>query len=180
MQPLFSVKNFKSHKKVIASFFSINNFKVVRKWQSPFFSIKNFRSCKAVMELFLSFRSFKSCKEVTELFFSDHAFLSFIWCINFLEQYFLCQFPLNFFDYTFLSLTVFLWLYILISMKKDADHISAINGFPYIMPEAAVRSFPWYTVQNIFGNTGRRALKLVMTACGNFTFNWIFCVYSFS
>ena len=100
MKPFFSAKNFESHKKVIESFFSINNFKVVRKSQSPFFSIKNFRSCKAVMELFLSFRSFKSCKEVTELFFSDHAFLSFIWCINFLEQYFLSV-P-----------TEFLWLYI--------------------------------------------------------------------
>ena len=64
-------------------------------------------------------------------------------------------------------------------MKKDADHIAVINGFVYIVSEVAVPSFP-SAVQNIFGNTGGRVLMLVMTACGNFTVNWIFCIYSFS
>ena len=31
-------------------------------------------------------------------------------------------------------------------------------------------------VGNIFGNTGGRVVMLVMTACGNFTFNWILTV----
>ena len=41
------------------------------------------------------------------------------------------------------------------------------------MSEAAVPSF---SVLNIFGNTGGRALILVMTACRNFTSNWILTV----
>ena len=66
-------------------------------------------------------------------------------------------------------------------MKKDAEHISVnnvsyfpttqINGFTYIMSEAAIPSFPSTAVQNIFGNTGGRVLMFVMTAI---TFNWIF------
>ena len=31
-----------------------------------------------------------------------------------------------------------------------------------------------------FGETGGTVLMSVMTACGNFAFNWIFCVYLFS
>ena len=123
MQPFFSIKIFKIHKKVMRSFLALITVKVVRKWRSPFFRIKNFKSCQVVMEFFqrqffLSFRSFKSREKVTESFFSNHASLSF----QSLEQYFLCQFPLNFFDF-------FLWLNIsftihFISMKKDAEHIS--------------------------------------------------------
>ena len=48
------------------------------------------------------------------------------------------------------------------------------------MSEATAGVFRHAAVQNIFGNTGGRALMLVMTACENFVFNWIFCVYWFS
>ena len=48
------------------------------------------------------------------------------------------------------------------------------------MSEATAGVFRHAAVQNIFGNTSGRVLMLVMTACGNFAFNWIFCVYSFS
>ena len=41
------------------------------------------------------------------------------------------------------------------------------------MSEAAVPSFPSYTYFGIFGMTGESVLILVMTASGNFTFNWV-------
>ena len=66
------------------------------------------------MEFLLSFKSFKSHKKVTESFFSGHISLSFHVIHNFLEQHFICQFPLNFFDYN----------NILISMKKNVENIS--------------------------------------------------------
>ena len=64
-------------------------------------------------------------------------------------------------------------------MKKDTEHIlvntvellptTQMHGFfTYIMSEAAVL--------NIFGSTGGRVPMLVMTVCGNFALNWIFCV----
>ena len=125
MESLFKMNTFKSLKEVMESFFNIKNFKNRKKVMESFFGIKNFKSRKALMEFFLSFRNFKSRKKMTEFFFGGHALLSFhIWCKNFLEQYFLCPFPLNFFDYTFLSLTLHFFDYILISMKKDAEHIS--------------------------------------------------------
>ena len=48
------------------------------------------------------------------------------------------------------------------------------------MSEATVPNFRHAAVQNIFGNTGGRVLMLVMTACENSTFNWIFCGHTFS
>ena len=42
------------------------------------------------------------------------------------------------------------------------------------MSEATVGVFHHAAVHNIFGNTGGRVLMLVMTACGNFAFTWIF------
>ena len=85
--------------------FGIKNCKTVMVF---FFSIKNFKSRKKVMEFFFSISNFESSKKVTESLFSGHASLC-----NFLEQYFLCQFQLNFFDYN----------NILIFMRKDAWHI---------------------------------------------------------
>ena len=79
-----------------------------------FFGIKNFKSHKVVVEFFLSFRSFKSREKWLRLFLVVMLPSAFIWCTNFLEQHFLGQFPLNFFDYN----------NILISMKKDAEQIS--------------------------------------------------------
>ena len=98
------------------SFFSINNLKSRKKVarKNRFFIIRNFKSRNAVMEFFLSFKSFKSSKKVIESFFSGHALISFYVTHNFLEQYFLCQFLLNFFDDK----------NILICMEKDAEHIS--------------------------------------------------------
>ena len=121
------LKNFKSHKKVMESFFDIKNFKTV---MFSFFSIKNFKSRIAVMEFFLSFRSCKSRKKMTESLFSGHALLSFHMMHKFPGTMFSLSAPteflwlyISFFGY-YISLTIFLWLYILISMKKDAVHIS--------------------------------------------------------
>ena len=100
MESLFSINNLKSRKKVIR--------------RSPFFIIKNFKSRKAVMEFFLNLKSFKRGKKEMESFFSGHSSLSFHIIHDFLGQYFLCQFPLNFFDDN----------NILIFMKKDAEYIS--------------------------------------------------------
>ena len=82
---------------------------------------------------------------------------------------------------------------ILISMTKNIEHISVntvratfllhkiynILCFTYIISEATVLSFPSCGFDYI-NSTGGRVFMLVMTACGNFAFNWIFCVYSFS
>ena len=65
----------------------------------PFFSIKNLKRRKKVMEFFFSINNCKSRKKVTECFFTGHASLSFHMMHNSLEQCFLCQLPLNFFDY---------------------------------------------------------------------------------
>ena len=66
-----------------------------------------------MVEFFLSFKNFKSHK--SRVLFQWPRFIKFSYdATNFLEQHFLCQFPLNFFDYN----------NILISMKKDVEHIS--------------------------------------------------------
>ena len=116
VESLFGFKNFKIRKKVMESLFSINNLKSRKKVirRSPFFIIKNFKSRKAVMEFFLNLKSFKRGKKEMESFFSGHSSLSFHIIHDFLGQYFLCQFPLNFFDDN----------NILIFMKKDAEYIS--------------------------------------------------------
>ena len=95
-------------------------------------------------------------------------YLIFVFMMHNFPLYFLCQFPLNFFDYN----------NILIFMKKDAEHISVNavktfsyytnNGFTCIMSEAAVTSFPSYSFSEHF-----RKYPWKITACGNFTFNWI-------
>ena len=51
MQPFFSIRNFKSHKKMMDSFFGIKNGKIV---MVSFFSIKNFKSHKKVIGSFFS------------------------------------------------------------------------------------------------------------------------------
>ena len=115
MESFFGIKNFKSRKEVMTeSFFSINNFKSRKRVTESFSSIKNFESHKAVMEFFLSFKSFKSRKKVTKSFFSGHTSLNFHIMHTFPGTIFFCHFPLNFFEYN----------NILISMKKDAEHIS--------------------------------------------------------
>ena len=100
------------------SFSALITLKVVRKWRIPFFSIKNVNFRKAVMEFFLSFRSFKSGKKVTESFFSGHTSLSFHMMQKFQGTIFSLSVPTDFFYYTFF------WVCILISVKKDAEHIS--------------------------------------------------------
>ena len=105
------------------------------------------------MEIFLSFQNFNSRKKVTSgrVFFQWSRSILLSWCTNFLEQYFLWQFPLNFFDYN----------NILISVKNDAGHIS-VNTV-----RATVRATVRVTV---------RVLNLVIAARGNFTFNLILTV----
>ena len=44
------------------------------------------------------------------------------------------------------------------------------------MLEAAVPSSPSYSYSDIFGMTSGSVLILAMTACGNFTFNWVLTV----
>ena len=137
MDSLLNIKNFKSHKKVMESFFGIKTFKTVmvsffiiknvnsrKKIMESFFQHWNLKSSIAMMEFSLSFISFKNRNQVTESFFSGHALLSFHMMHKTSWNNIFCQFPLNFFQYTFLSLTIFLWLYNLISMKKDAEHNS--------------------------------------------------------
>ena len=51
-------------------------------------------------------------------------------------------------------------------MKKGIEHISVNTVRAIFLLHGAV--------QNIFENTGGRVLMLVMTACGNFAFTWIF------
>ena len=110
--------SFSSIKKVVRKwwnpFSALTTLTVVKKWWSLFFSIKNFKNRKAVVEFFLSFKSFKSCKKMTESFFSGHASLNFHMMCKFPLTNFFSQFPLNFFNYNS----------ILISMKKGVDHIS--------------------------------------------------------
>ena len=68
---------------------------------------------------------------------------------------------------------------ILISMKKDAEHISVntvrttfllhkLIVLSYVMSEVAAPSFLSYSCSEHFRNTGERVLILVMTACGNY------------
>ena len=52
MQPFFSIKIFKSHKKVMESCFGIKNFQTV---MESIFSIKNFKSRKKVTESFFQY-----------------------------------------------------------------------------------------------------------------------------
>ena len=74
-------------------------------------------------------------------------------------------------------------------MKKDVEHISVNtvkatfllqkkNGFTY-MSEAAVSSFSSYSYSEHFWKYRWKSpfvLLLVITDCGNFTFNWILTV----
>ena len=96
------------------------------------------------MKFFLSFKSFKSRKKVMESFFSGYASLSFHKIHNFLEQYFLRQLPLNFFDNN----------NILISMKKDAEHISVNTVGATFLLLAVVSIFPSYSCSKYFWKYG--------------------------
>ena len=122
MKSFFNGKNFKSSENVIESFFGIKTLRqrwcslsvlktvrIVRKWWSPFFSIKNFRSSKVVMKFFLS------------SFFSGHASLSF---------HMMYKFPGTTFDHigTTFEQHFFDYNNILISRKKDVEHISVNTG----------------------------------------------------
>ena len=113
---------------------------------------------------------------------------AFTWCKNFMKQYFLCQFPLNFFDF-------FLWLNISFTIHFNHDeercraHFSKycksyfpttpINSFKYIMSEATVPSFASYSCLEHFQKYRRKSSYVSNELRWNFTFNWIFCVYSF-
>ena len=57
MESFLNVKNFKSPKKVMASFFGIKKFNTM---MVSFFRIKNFKSRKTVVEFSLCFKSFNS------------------------------------------------------------------------------------------------------------------------
>ena len=180
MESFFKIKAFKSLEEVIVFFFNIKNIKSRKKVMQPL----NFKSHKKAMESFFGIKNFENRKKVTESFFSDYASLSFYTMHKFpgtiffsVSSYWI-SLTMHVFLWLNTSLTIFLWPYILISMKKDAEHISVINYFTYVKQPSRV--FYHTADQNIFENTGRRVLMLVMTTCGNFTFNWIFCVYSFS
>ena len=114
MEFLFNVKNLKNHNKVMVSFFSFKDFKSREKVTESFFSIKSFKIRKAVMEFFLSFKSFQSRKKVTESFFSGHASLFF---------HKMHKLPGTIFSLS-VATAFFYYNNILISMKKDPEHIS--------------------------------------------------------
>ena len=114
MVSFFSFKDFKSREKVMESLFSINNFRSHKKVTESFFSIKSFKIRKAVMEFFLSFKSFQSRKKVTESFFSGHASLFF---------HKMHKLPGTIFSLS-VATAFFYYNNILISMKKDPEHIS--------------------------------------------------------
>ena len=118
---------------------------------------------------------------MTESFFSDHGSLSFHMIHKFAGTTFSLSVP-----------TEFLWLgshfnhqekrcraHFSKSCKKSYFPTTQINGFTYIMSEAVVPSFPLCSCFVHFPKYRWRVLTLVMTACGNFAFNWILCVYSF-
>ena len=78
------------------------------------------------MEFFLSFRSFKNSENMTESFWSRLIKLSYdaqiSWNIIFsISSTKFLWLDISFFDY---YISLFLWLCILISMKKDAERIS--------------------------------------------------------
>ena len=156
-----------------------------------FFNIKNFKSRKALMESFLNFRSFKSREKVTESFFSDHASSSFYMMHTFPGTIFSLSVPTeslwlyhSFFDY--IPLTIYFNLHeercraYFSKYCKSYFPTTPINGFTYKMSEVAVLNFPSYSCSQHFQKYRQRVLVLEMTCCGNFTFNWIFCVCSFS
>ena len=170
-------------------FLALITVKVRRKWRSPFFSIKNFKSRQAVMESFFSFKSFKSREKVTESFFSNHASLSFhmmhktpgtIFSLS-VSTEFLWSLPLtkHFFYYTFNF-----------DEERCRAHFSKycksyfsttpINSFTYIMSEAAVPSFTSYSCLEHLQKYRRKSPYVSNELQWKFTFNWIFCVYSFS
>ena len=84
------------------SFFPVSN--TLKQWWWPFSALITLRNWVL--------KALKSRKTESILVVTLH--YAFIWCTNFLEQHFLCQFPMNLFDYN----------NILISMKKDTEHIS--------------------------------------------------------
>ena len=98
----FSVlKKLRVVRKGWSPFSALITLKVAAKWRSLFFIIKSSKSHKAVMELFLSFSlSFHMMHKFPGAIFS-------LWVPT--------EFP---------SLTIFLCVSSLISMKKDAEHIS--------------------------------------------------------
>ena len=119
------LKTLRVVRKRSSPFSALINWKVRKKWRSPFLSIINFKSHKAVMEFFLRFRRFMSRKNVTEFFFSGNASLNFHMMHKFPGAIFFLSVPTEFLwlNISFLDYT-FLWLYILISMKKDREHVS--------------------------------------------------------
>ena len=188
-QSFFSIKIFKIHKKVMRCFLALITVKVVRKWRSPFSSIKNFKSRKAVMEFFLSFRSFKSREKVTEFFFSNHALLSFHMMQKFHETIFSLSVSTEFL--WFLSLTKHFFYHTFhLDEERCRAHSSKycksyfsttpINSFTYIMSEAAVPSFTSYSCLEHLQQYRRKSPYVSNELQWKFTFNWIFCVYSFS
>ena len=112
----------------------------------------------------MSFRTFKSRKKVTESFFSGHGSLSFHMIHKFPGTRFSLSVPLNFFDYN----------NILISMKKDVEYIS-VNTVELL----SYCTTKWFYIHNVEATVPNFAScscskHLVMTACENFAFNWIF------
>ena len=189
LQPFFRIKMFKIRKNVIRSFLALITVKVVRKSRSPFFRIKNFNSRQAVMEFFLSFSSFKSREKVTESFFSNHASLSFhmmrkipgaIFSLS-VSTEFLWFFSLtkHFFYYTFHP-DQERWRAHFSKYCKSYFSATLINSFTYIMSEAAVPSFTSYSCLEHLQQYRRKSPYVSNELQWKFTFNWIFCVYSFS
>ena len=131
-----------------------------------------------MMEFLLRFKSFKSCKKVTVLF-QWSCFIKLSYDAQISWNNIFCQFPLNFFDYNSILISI------LIAIRRfHTAHINLhgqsyfptmqINGFTCIMSKFSI-----IQLYRTFSEIPTRVIMLVMTAYGNFTFNWIFYVYSF-
>ena len=147
-KPLFTsilqnsvLKNFKSHNNLIESLFKIKTFKSLKEVMVSFFKIKNFKSRKKVCSPFSVLKSLRVIRKWWNP--SSKAVMEFYWVLEALSavrnrpskwQLFMkLSYDAkiswnNIFSVSshWISLTIhfFLWLYILISRKKDADHIS--------------------------------------------------------
>ena len=150
MQPLLSFKIFKIHKKVMRSFLALITVKVKRKWRSPFSVLKTLTVVRQWWSSFWALEALRAVRKRPSPFSAITLRWAFILCTNFLEQYFLCQFRLNFFGF-FLWLNISFTIHVNLDEERCRAHFSKycksyfsttpINSFTYIMSEAAVPSF---------------------------------------
>ena len=143
----------------------LKTLKVVRQWWSSFWALEALRAVRKWLSPF----------SVITLRWT------FIWCAKFLEQYFLWFFSLtkHFFYYTF-HLDEERWRAHFSKYCKSYFSATPINSFTYIMSEAAVPSFTSYSCLEHLQKYRRKSSYVSNELQWKFTFNWIFCVYSFS